>query len=333
MKRQTSAVTMRDIAEACGVARPTVSMVLGGRPGTIALATRERILATAQVMGYRPNAGAMAVKSGRFGAIGLVLDEGCYLPTALLDGLSRACGARGLHLVVSHASAAALAGTDGHKLLDQILVDGLILNRSAAPDAILLQRLRSLPVAVRWLNQGPGGGGICPDDRGGIATLTAELIRRKHRRIAFSGLLGGDSDHISWLERWQGYRDAIAIGGQQPVELITPDRSTGAGRLQAAITHLRHEQRPDAVVCYSDRAISTYLMAASILGLSVPADLSLAAPLESLNDDLGVVPGGIPVPWAAVAEAAIASLANSTIPPDCAIPYPAVVVGGTIGRR
>jgi LacI family transcriptional regulator len=312
---------MRSIAEACGVARPTVSMVLGGKPGTIALATRERILATARRLGYRPNAGAQAVKSGRFNAVGLLLDEGCYLPASLLDGLSHACGRRGLHLVVSHASTAALDGDEGLKLLDQLLVDGLLINRRPVPDAQTLQRIRALPMPVRWLNQRPGGGGIHPDDRQGMQAITRQLIAAGHRRIAFSGLLGGSGGHFSWPERLAGYRQAMAEAGLRVRELRGGEDGDGAIRLLAAIDHLRDHQTPDAIVCYSDRAVTTYAVAAATVGLRPGVDLILAAPLESQREDIGLTPYGLQVPWAAIAEAAVASLDHRGLPDDVSIPY------------
>jgi DNA-binding LacI/PurR family transcriptional regulator len=55
--------TLKDIAEALGIHKSTVSLALSGK-GTIAAATRERIIVTAKEMGYEPNLLAQRLAQG-----------------------------------------------------------------------------------------------------------------------------------------------------------------------------------------------------------------------------------------------------------------------------
>ncbi|WP_175954007.1 LacI family DNA-binding transcriptional regulator [Schaalia sp. Marseille-Q2122] len=64
--------TIRDIARAAGVSPTAVSFALNGKPG-ISTATRERILATANAMGWTPNPLARALSISRAHAVGLVI--------------------------------------------------------------------------------------------------------------------------------------------------------------------------------------------------------------------------------------------------------------------
>jgi DNA-binding LacI/PurR family transcriptional regulator len=59
--------TSRDVAAAAGVSRATVSYVLNGtdQKHRITPATRDRVLAVAQRLGYQPNAVALALRAGR----------------------------------------------------------------------------------------------------------------------------------------------------------------------------------------------------------------------------------------------------------------------------
>ncbi len=59
--------TSRDVAAAAGVSRATVSYVLNGtdREHRITAATRDRVLAVAERLGYEPNAVALALRAGR----------------------------------------------------------------------------------------------------------------------------------------------------------------------------------------------------------------------------------------------------------------------------
>jgi len=62
MKRPTIA----DIAQRAGVTKAAVSFALNGQPG-VSAATRERILAIAQEVGFQPNSAARALTdTGRF---------------------------------------------------------------------------------------------------------------------------------------------------------------------------------------------------------------------------------------------------------------------------
>ena len=55
---------MQDVAERAGVSQPTVSLVLGDNPeARVADATRERVLAAARELGYRPNLLAAPTRS------------------------------------------------------------------------------------------------------------------------------------------------------------------------------------------------------------------------------------------------------------------------------
>ena len=70
MKRPTIA----DIAARAGVTKAAVSFALNGQPG-VSAATRERILAIADELGFQPNSSARALTAGRAGAFGLVIDR------------------------------------------------------------------------------------------------------------------------------------------------------------------------------------------------------------------------------------------------------------------
>lgn len=332
-------VTMAAIARACGVSRPAVSMALAGKPGEVSDETRARILAAAAKLGYRPNAGALAVRTGRFNALALLLDRSSYLPQELLLGLNRACAARGLHLVVADADDADLRTAGSTKVLDHLLADGLLINWSGTPSRALRTRLAAGPLPRRWLNQRLGNGCVHPDDHTIGRALVDGLVALGHRRIAFSGLLGVGNGHYSWRDRLAGYRSGLRAHGLP--ELLhhaaagLADVATGAERIAAARAFLAAPGRPTAVICYSAVALYAFHLAARDLGLRVPEDLSLAAPIEGHHRDVtGLVLGGIMVPWAGVAEAAVADLADagSAMSTDRAITADAFFPGDTCCR-
>ena len=65
-------VTIRDVAAAVGLSPTTVSHALNGK-GRVDPATRDRVAKTAKQLGYRPDRTARRLRSGRSGAIALLL--------------------------------------------------------------------------------------------------------------------------------------------------------------------------------------------------------------------------------------------------------------------
>ena len=70
MKRPTIA----DIARRAGVSKGAVSYALNGQPG-VSEATRQRIVAIAQEIGFNPNSAARALSGARSRAVGLTLSR------------------------------------------------------------------------------------------------------------------------------------------------------------------------------------------------------------------------------------------------------------------
>lgn len=69
-------VTAADVARSLGLSRATVGFVLNDTPGqTISEATRERVLAEAARLGYRPHTAARALASGRSHIVLLLLPD------------------------------------------------------------------------------------------------------------------------------------------------------------------------------------------------------------------------------------------------------------------
>src|SRR6478609_4677946 len=87
--------TIADVARRAGVSAAAVSFAINDRPG-VSSGTRERILAAARELGWRPSASARALTEARTRAIGLVLArsvaqlEGDSFFVRFLSGIQRA---------------------------------------------------------------------------------------------------------------------------------------------------------------------------------------------------------------------------------------------------
>src|SRR5262249_47656133 len=107
--------TMKDIAERVGVSKMAVSAVLSGTSSTarVSEATRERILAAARELRYRPNAIARSLRSKRTNIIGFYsgyryIDPRNPFFAEIVGGLQEGCAEHRkdllLHTVFQRAS-------------------------------------------------------------------------------------------------------------------------------------------------------------------------------------------------------------------------------------
>ena len=68
-------VTIEEVAKAAGFSIATVSRVLAKSDYPVKLATRQRILAVAQAVGYRPNMTARSLRTDQTNTVGIIVDD------------------------------------------------------------------------------------------------------------------------------------------------------------------------------------------------------------------------------------------------------------------
>lgn len=207
--------TMRDVARRAGVGLATVSRVVNGAQG-VAPELVERVTEAARALGYRRDVTASSLRRAdrRTATIGLVLED---VANPFSSALHRAVedAARVEHILV-------LAGSsDEHpererELIDAFTlrrVDGLIIISTGGADAELAAaRDHGTPIvcADRFIDLDRVDT-VTADNREGARAAVLRLRELGHRRIAF---LGDIRSIWTARERYQGYRDAHAAGGE-----------------------------------------------------------------------------------------------------------------------
>src|SRR4051812_29206624 len=127
-------VTQEQIAKKVGTSRQLVSFALSGYPH-VAEASRERILAAARKMGYRPNPHARALKNGRTGIVALwVPDQISSHYSHVAREMSRLVKAARHELIISEV------GTkEAEETLSHVPVDGIFAVDAAGQTEIHLK--------------------------------------------------------------------------------------------------------------------------------------------------------------------------------------------------
>lgn len=291
--------TIKDVAEAAGVGVATVSRVLSG--GSASDETRERVLAVAAHLDYRPSALGRNLRQQRTGGIGLLVPD---LTDTLYGRL-----AEGVLACARSAGEPVVVGSTGDDPEQEAELIGMLLEQSvdrviAVPsgdaeawgpairagmtvvfvgeqpeeepgdddpldELLLLDGVRTPPK--------PDGAipSVLADDRSGVRTAVQYLKGLGHRRIAY---LGGPGHP----RRVAAFREAL--GELADEELIV---FAGGGRdsaYAAASGLLQRHRDVTALLAGGNRLGEAALLASRELGLRIPGDLSLV-----MYDD---------VPWA-----------------------------------
>src|SRR5664280_2252321 len=271
-------VTMRDIATATGVSRSTVSRILSDAPLTVPIAagTRERVLAAARAVGYRPNPFARALHGAPMMLLGaIVRDITDPFFAGAVEAVSVEARARGYNIVLGHAHAEA---TEAHALAamrEARQCDAILLLGDMGDQPRLLDDLRAAHVPVVALWQGseldliPA---VNVDNRSGIASAIGHLVALGHRRIAFvGGRLLGDI-----RERQAAYTEAmIELLGEVPQGYVDLVSNTPADGEAAFRVLMGQSPRPTAIVASTDVRALGILRGALVTGVRVPAELSV----------------------------------------------------------
>lgn len=264
-------ITAEDVARAAGVSSAAVSRAF--RPDRpLAADKRARILSVAQEMGYLPPA-AQALASLTSGTITLVAGdlENPFYPLAA-NALSQAIHASGRRLILH----AVPPDEDVDSVLRQVLdyrSEAAIVTSALMSSQIAREcRRRKMPVIL--FNR------VQPDERMTAVTcnnyeggrMAADyLLGKGYERL---GMIGGQPDTSTHLERSRGFLDRLGAGGHS----LAAERSGGFRydrAFAAAREMLTQANRPDALFCLNDVMALATIDAARELGLSVPGDLAV----------------------------------------------------------
>jgi DNA-binding LacI/PurR family transcriptional regulator len=267
-------VTIYEVAERARVSISTVSNVLN-KPDRVSTATRQRVLAAADELGFTPKVQAVSLArrgAGRIGVMAPFTSYGSYLRR--LSGLLTAATELEIDVVVfDHESAAlasspVLASMPVHGRLDGLIVMGLPIEDAIA-DRL---RERSLPTVAVDADSTLFSRVVIDDAEGG-RLAAAHLRDRGHRRVGYL-LERQVSDYESQaIKRLSGFRTVIEAAGGT-VTVASGDNSVDAAR-QAAASLLDAADRPSAVMAHHDALAVGVLLAARDRGLRVPEDIAI----------------------------------------------------------
>ncbi|MFG3256104.1 LacI family DNA-binding transcriptional regulator [Streptomyces sp. NPDC048172] len=323
---------LADIARHADVSEATVSRVLNGRSG-VATATRQRVLAALDVLGYeRP----VRLRQRSAGLVGLLIPEltNPIFP-AFAQVIEQTLAGYGYTPVLGTHHP---GGATEDELVEQLVergVDGIIFlsglhaDLSADPDRYARLTGRGVPyVLVNGYNARVSAPFVSPDDRAAAVMAVRHLRQLGHERI---GLAIGPSRYVPAVRKAEGFAEATEGAG-----LVRNTLFTVEGGHAAAGSLL--DEGCTGIVCGSDLMALGAIRAARQRGLEVPGDVSVIGYDDSeLNAFTDPPLSTVRQPVRAMANAAVhtllEALGGNPVPDTEFVFQPELVVRGSTAQR
>lgn len=241
--------------------------------------TRARVLASARILGYRPNAVARSLITKRSGLAAILLTEATQRDAPdVLFFISQALIKNGFQPLLFPTA----LERDGGEALAQAMafgVDGIISCVSLCADDLAQARLRQRPL-VLFNRQGADADTsvIACDHAGASRLLASRLFAAGHRRFA---VVNGPRDAPVSVLRVEGFLGRLAELGIDAVTQIEGDYHYESGHSAAMALFSGPGQddphsRPEVVFCANDAMALGMLDAVRFsLMLRVPRDVSV----------------------------------------------------------
>ncbi len=276
-------VTIKDVAERCGVSPSTVSRVISKSP-RISKATTEKVLACMDELGYYPNAAARSLARNRTGTIGVIMpttSEDVFLNPFFPEAI------RGIAKAAAKAKYDILLSSNYEKdeeirvikdFIRSSKVDGLILMSSKLNDECIeylydidfpFSLIGTPNLHIDKVNH------VDNDNFMAAYELTQHLSKIGKKRIA---MIAGEEELIMTQRRVEGYKKAIEEKNLKfNKELLFTgsfDEKTGTkyGKIIANL-----DNPPDAVLVTDDLVAFGAIRVFDSLGVKIPEDIAVAS--------------------------------------------------------
>ena len=269
-RRGGGAPTLEDVGRRAGVSRALASLVIRGSP-RVSAERRERVLAAAAELGYRPNASARFLASRRSQMIGVLLND-LRNPffAEIVEGIEAIAGSLGYQLMLANAARSREREQHALDAFLQHRVDGLILLSPLESATRIAQLAAGLPViVVSRFARVQGADTVLTDETHGAHLAVEHLVHLGHRDIVHVD--GGSG--ASSRPRRRGYERAMREYGLQP--WVVDGEFTEEAGARAVDALLAGERLPTAIFAANDLFAAGAMDRLEEHGLHVPEDISI----------------------------------------------------------
>jgi LacI family transcriptional regulator len=276
--------SLEDVAKAVGVSKTLVSMVLNGKATQYGISkkTEERVWKMVEEMGFKPNATARKLRTGKSNVLGLIVaDISNPFYAKIARSIEDAANKKGYHMLICSSDENPKREADLISILaDQHQVDGLIVS-STLDNSLMFDRLHEQNTPFLLLDREFATGlfpSVTVDNRQGAEMLVQHLIDKGTTNI---GLITLSPSHLSTLkDRVTGYKDALLKNKLEFKESLL--REVSFENLREDIMKevdflLSAPQQVKAIFALNNLVALYTLEAIHQRGLSIPKDVALVS--------------------------------------------------------
>lgn len=279
--RLSRSVSIRDVAKFAGVSMQSVSRVANGS-SSVSPQMRERVTHAMNELGYRPSRVARALRSGKTGTIGMMVDNfGTSGSMLMLGNTMNAAARRGYGLtLIPHESEAHESLISSSPFIASLNIDGLIANNGRTLVDEIDELFPELPIVSVGTVPDPNLDWSSVDmDQEKISRLAVEHLFGLGHRMVFH--VGGASDSLAAKYRAQAWERLLIQHGCE----IPPFEYAGwwADDGYRAGLRLAQDSRCTAVYCANDTLAAGVIQALRVSGLRVPEDVSVVGVDDSIG--------------------------------------------------
>lgn len=245
--------TASDVAAKAGVSKWTVSRAF--TPGaSISDKARERVLAVAKELDYRPNLLARSLSKKRTCIIGVVMDE-LKNPHSMmmLDEVTRQLQARGYMALMLNITGENYRSV--MSLADQLQVDGILFLATALTKELIAiaEDMHHVPLVQVCRNTvGKDLDVVTINGYQAGRVMARLLVQQGHQRF---GYMQGPSSAEGFVQRKEGFADELQTQGFSLDTVLSADhydRQLGYRAMQNYLVATPASERIDALFCEND---------------------------------------------------------------------------------
>lgn len=269
--------TILDVASHAGVSKSTVSNVVRDLPG-VSAATRERVRAAIDELGYRPNVLARQLVQQRTSIIGVVVgDLANPFFAEMAKSVERYAAARGYTAMFCNTEGDSQSEVAGVETLLEYRVAGIVF-LAFSGDSRTMQETLEHQVPVVFVSCSAAWGDVVTvDDNRGAQMGTNHLIVAGHKKIAYLSI--PELEDQSDAARYEGYMEALRGAGLGPPTRISwspPSDHADVGAVNCRLAEVfTGSERATAVFASNDVAAISLQEFADRVNLRVPQDVSI----------------------------------------------------------
>ncbi|MCS7481792.1 LacI family DNA-binding transcriptional regulator [Umezawaea endophytica] len=290
-------VTLAEVASHAGVSLATASRVLNGSTRQVSDELRDRVVGSAQELGYLPNAAAQALARNSSVLVGLVVhDISDPYFSSIAAGVTRIAEEAGLVVVLGttgrdpEREVELLYTLRAHRARAVVIAGSRTTDRGAtARLAAEVEAFTAQGGRVACVSQSRiPADTVVPSNRAGARALARELAALGHKRFA---VLAGPPNLVVARDRLAGFKAGLADAGLDlPAASVVTGAFTRDGGHAAATELLAAKTGATCVFAVNDVMALGAMAALRESGLRVPEDVSMAGfdDIPTLRD---LVPG------------------------------------------